>query len=243
MSALAIYIKTPFDFLICNKDYHFITKTLKYELQRNKIGENVYSNTSTSQLFYENAFGTVSIGSKSWGVRVRKLESRNENQSILSDFISSNCNVHSFIESNITLFDNNTKDIIILSDGEEIIKFDFETKTTEVITPGFYIFGQFVCNEDDYNNLYSEMKNMVEFNNLKAGKMMKIGNTYFKYENKIFGPVYRSIIRKKNAQMIFDEYMDFTISNMPKIKHLKTKISNMMIINHINDLINNYFKI
>lgn len=168
---------------------------------------------------------------------MRHIKSANENDSLLENFVQSNCPAQVFI-TNI-LISNNTKDIIVLCDGKEIIKYDFESKKYETLNPGFYVFG----NETNENcdNLYLEMMNMIENNSGKTEEMMKTYEKFYTAYEKYFGPVYKSIIIKKNASMIFNEYMCFTISKLVRTKHIKTLISNMEIINSIGELINNIF--
>lgn len=168
---------------------------------------------------------------------MRHINSANENDSLLENFVQSNCTAQVFI-TNMPI-NNNTKDIIVLCDGKDIIKYDFESKKIETLNYGFYVFGN-VTNEN-CDNLYLEMMNMVENNSRKTKEMMEIYEKFYKINGKYFAPVYKSIIRKNNTNMIFNEYMCFTISQLVRTKHIKSKISNMIKIDSKGELINNIF--
>lgn len=168
---------------------------------------------------------------------MRNINSYNENDSLLEDFVSSNCTSHYFI--NNLAINSNTNDIIVLCDGKEIIKYDFELKRSETVIPGFYTFDNIETNEN-INKLYSEMKNMVENDCTNTQEMLKT-EKYYTVNGQYFFPVYKTIIRKKSTKMLFDEFMYFTISGNIRIKHKKTLLLNMNKYISKSELINDYF--
>lgn len=196
----------------------------------------LYFNLLYMQSLYENSFGTVCIGRDYWGIRMRNINSYNENDSLLKDFVCSNCTIQFYINKLTT--NNNTKDIIVLCDGKDIIKYDFELKRSEILNPGFYMFGNIETNEN-YEKLYSAMINMVENGCRKTQEMLKT-EKYYTVNGKYFFPIYKTIIRKISTRMLFDEYIYFSISDNIRIKHKKSLILNMNKLSSTSELINNY---
>lgn len=177
------------------------------------------------------------IGKESWGVRIRKLNTSYDRSDLLELFITSGYDAKSFIMSQIQFIDNRANDIIILCDGKEIIRYDFQKMRMDTLQSGFYVYGDSENNEN-YINLYNEMRNMVEENCGKVREIMLFSKNFYTVNEKQFGPVYNSIIRKKNNAMMINENMYFKISNNLRNKGLFRKILNMNVVDTRNEIIN-----